>query len=64
MSGYTVLFTTTAKMLGELGSAKMGSLFERRLAKYIRRPLQENRGLTLPSTAFSNQQNSRALWLK
>ena len=36
MSGYTVRFTTTAKMVGELGSAKLGSLFERRLAKYTK----------------------------
>jgi DNA replication protein DnaC len=36
MSGYTVRFTTTAKMVGDLGSAKQGSVFESRLAKYTK----------------------------
>jgi DNA replication protein DnaC len=36
MSGYTVRFTTTAKMVGDLGSAKEGSLFERRLNRYTK----------------------------
>ena len=36
MSGYTVRFTTAAKMVGDLGSVKETGLLERRLAKYIR----------------------------
>lgn len=36
MSGYSVRFTTTARMVGDLGSVKEGMLLERRMARYTK----------------------------